>query len=135
LLVTAVFALITGAWLIVLLSPGTNPPWQIVLLVLSVGIGGPASVAAFDYSRTSIPKYRLGSSNGIINSGGFVATFMCMFLIGLVLDHIKALHLVDNESLYSLESFKLAFPVQLIVMTFGLAMFYRERRLTRKIAE
>jgi MFS family permease len=135
LLVTAVFTLITSSWLIVLFTPGTNPAWQIILLVLTIGMGGPASMAAFDYSRTSIPKYRLGSSNGIINSGGFVATFICMFLIGLILDQIKAAHLVDDSNLYSLESFKLALSVQLLVMSFGLAMFYRERRLTQKLKE
>jgi MFS family permease len=132
-LVTAVFALITIAWLIIFLTPGTNPIWQIILLVLSLGIGGPASMAAFDYSRTAIPKHRLGSSNGIINSGGFIATFTCMFLIGLSLDLIKATHLVADNDLYSLAAFKLAFPVQLLVITFGLAMFYRERRQTSAI--
>lgn len=135
LLVTAVFSLIVGSWLVVLLTPGTNPGWQIIFLVLSVGIGGPASMAAFDYSRTSIPKYRLGSSNGIINSGGFVATFICMFLIGLTLDQIKATHLLPGAGLYSLDAFKLAFPLQLVVMSIGLAMFYRERRLTLKLRE
>lgn len=135
LLVTAVFVLITGSWLLVLLTPGPNPAWQIILLVLAIGIGGPASMAAFDYSRTSIPKYRLGSSNGIINSGGFVATFVCMFLIGLILDQIKASHLVGDSNLYSLESFKLAFSVQLLVMSLGLAMFYRERGLTKRLKE
>jgi MFS family permease len=135
LLVTSVFTLISSAWLLVLLTPGVNPTWQIILLVLCVGVGGPASMVAFDYSRTTIPRFRLGSSNGIINSGGFVATFVCMFLIGLSLDQIRALHLVSDSSLYSLESFKLAFPVQLLVMSFGLAMFYRERRRSRHTRE
>ena len=135
LLVTSVFTLISSAWLLVLLTPGVNPTWQLILLVLCVGVGGPASMVAFDYSRTTIPRFRLGSSNGIINSGGFVATFVCMFLIGLSLDQIRALHLLSNTSLYSLESFKLAFPVQLLVMSFGLAMFYRERRRSRHTRE
>lgn len=130
-LVTAIYGLIAGAWLIVLLTPGRNPMWQIILLVLAVGIGGPASISAFDYSRTSIPNHRLGSSNGIINSGGFVSTFICMFLIGVVLDAIRSSGLVEDANLYSLEAFKMAFPVQLVVLTIGILMFYRERRLTR----
>jgi uncharacterized membrane protein len=41
--------------------------------------------------------------------------------------------LLGKVSLYSLEAFKLAFPIQLVVMTVGLAMFYRERRKTQQI--
>lgn len=134
-LVTAVYGIIASAWLLVLLTPGRNPIWQIVFLVLAVGIGGPASMAAFDYSRTSIPKHRLGSSNGIINSGGFVSTFVCMFLIGVVLDLVKASGLLGSADLYSLDAFKFAFPVQLVVMTVGILMFYRERRLTSVLKE
>lgn len=134
-LVTAVYGIIAFAWLLVLLTPGRNPIWQIVFLVLAVGIGGPASMAAFDYSRTSIPKHRLGSSNGIINSGGFVSTFICMFLIGVVLDLVKTSGLLGSADLYSLEAFKFAFPVQLAVMSIGIFMFYRERGLTSALKE
>ena len=134
-LVTVMYALILAAWLLVLLTPGQNPLWQIILLVLIIGSGGPASMVAFDYSRTSIPKHRLGSSNGVINSGGFVATFVCMFLIGAVLDIVKANQLVASAELYSLDAFKLAMPVQLVVLSIGLAMFYRERRKTQTLAE
>ena len=134
-LVTVMYALILAAWLLVLLTPGQNPLWQIILLVLIIGSGGPASMVAFDYSRTSIPKHRLGSSNGVINSGGFVATFVCMFLVGAVLDIVKANHIVASAELYSLDAFKLAMPVQLVVLSIGLAMFYRERRKTQTLAE
>ena len=134
-LVTVMYALILAAWLLVLLTPGQNPLWQIILLVLIIGSGGPASMVAFDYSRTSIPKHRLGSSNGVINSGGFVATFVCMFLIGAVLDIVKANQMVASAELYSLDAFKLAMPVQLVVLSIGLAMFYRERRKTQTLAE
>lgn len=132
-LITSVFLLITAAWGIVILTPGVNPTWQLIFLVLAIGAGGPASMIAFDYSRNAIPKYRLGSSNGIINSGGFVATFITMFLIGVALDLIKALGLLGRVSLYSLEAFKLAFPIQIVVMVVGLGMFYREKRKTHQI--
>jgi MFS family permease len=134
-IVTGVYGIIAGAWLLVLLTPGQNPTWQLVILVLAVGIGGPASMAAFDYSRTSIPKHRLGSSNGIINSGGFISTFVCMLLIGVALDLIRASGLFVGAGLYSLAAFKLAFPVQLLVMSIGLLMFYRERKRTKTPGE
>jgi len=134
-LVSAAFALMSLAWVIIIVTPGVNPTWQILLLVLSIGIGGPASMIAFDYSRTSIPKFRLGSSNGIINSGGFVATFATMFLVGVALDLIQRFDLTGDSSLYSLASFKLAFPIQVAVMTLGIAMFFRERRLSKRVLE
>ena len=126
-IVTALYSLMAGAWLLIFFTPGQNPLWQIVLLVLAIGVGGPASMIAFDYSRVAIPKYRLGSSNGIINSGGFIATFTSMFLVGVALDVIHALRLVGAEPLYSLAGFKLAFPFELLVITFGLFMFFRAR--------
>ena len=126
-IVTALYSLMAGAWLLIFFTPGQNPLWQIVLLVLAIGVGGPASMIAFDYSRVAIPIYRLGSSNGIINSGGFIATFTSMFLVGVALDVIHALRLVGTEPLYSLAGFKLAFPFELLVITFGLLMFYRAR--------
>jgi MFS family permease len=132
LIVATLYSAIAIAWLLIFLTPGTNPFWQIILLVLSIGIGGPASMIAFDYSRVAIPKHRLGSSNGIINSGGFVATFISMALVGIALDTVHTLHLVGNQALYSLAAFKLAFPLELAVITFGLIRFYRARAEARQ---
>ena len=132
LLVLTMYSLMIAAWLLILLTPGQNPLWQIVLLVLCIGSGGPASMMAFDYSRTSIPKDRLGSANGVINSGGFVATFSSMLLVGLALDFIHANKIFGEAQLYSLPAFKAAFLLLLAVVTFGLLMFYRERAITQK---
>jgi MFS family permease len=134
-LVSGVYGLIVLAWSTVLVTPGENPLWQIILVVLSLGLGGPASVIAFDYSRTSIPKQRLGSANGIINSGGFIATFSSMLIVGFALDSIRELGWSNSKDLYALSAFKMAFPIQLIILTFGLIMFYRERRLTHTAKE
>lgn len=130
-LVSGIYIAMVAAWLLIFLTPGRNPLWQLVVLVLVIGVGGPASMIAFDYSRTTIPKQRIGSANGIINSGGFVATFSSMFLIGLSLDLIRAWGLVGNRDLYNLDAFKLALPLQLIIMTVGLFFFYRARRIAR----
>jgi MFS family permease len=127
-LVTSIYAAMVFAWLLIFLTPGRNPLWQLVLLVLIIGVGGPASMIAFDYSRTTISESRIGSANGIINSGGFVATFSSMFLIGMCLDLIRDLGLVDNRQLYNLDAFKLALPLQLFIMSLGLFFFYRSRR-------
>lgn len=129
-LVLGVYSLIVASWLVVLLTPGKNPLWQLILLVISIGIGGPASMIAFDYSRGSIPKYRLGSSNGIINSGGFVATFLAMFLVGVMLDLIHSSGILGASHLYDLAAFKLAFPIHLLVISAGAIFFLKERRIT-----
>jgi hypothetical protein len=52
-----------------------------------------------------------------------------MFLVGVALDLIQRFELSGGASLYALESFKLAFPIQLVVLSFGIWMFFRERRL------
>jgi MFS family permease len=127
-LVTVIYSLMVLAWLLIFLTPGRNPLWQLVFLVLAIGVGGPASMIAFDYSRTSISKSRLGSANGVINSGGFVATFVSMFLIGLAIDLIRDLGVADGGTIYSLDAFKLALPLQLVVMSTGLVFFFRARR-------
>jgi sugar phosphate permease len=134
LLILGVYSLIAVAWLIILLTPGVNPFWQIIFLVLCIGIGGPASMVAFDYSRTNIPVARLGSSNGIINSGGFVATFMSVGLIGVALDAIHTSGTFGHFGLYSLAAFKLAFPLLIAVNTIGLVMFYLARRSALRLA-
>ena len=135
LIVVGLYSLIATSWLLIFLTPGKNPLWQIILLVLAIGIGGPASMVAFDYSRVSIPKHRLGSSNGIINSGGFVATFISMFAVGIALDAVHSSRILGDQPLYSLGGFKLAFPLELVVISFGLFKFFQARSQTKSIGK
>lgn len=135
LIVVGLYSLIATSWLLIFLTPGKNPLWQIILLVLAIGIGGPASMVAFDYSRVSIPKQRLGSSNGIINSGGFVATFISMFAVGIALDAVHDSRILGDQPLYSLGGFKLAFPLELVVISFGLFKFFQARSQTKSIGK
>ena len=135
LIVVGLYSLIATSWLLIFLTPGKNPLWQIILLVLAIGIGGPASMVAFDYSRVSIPKHRLGSSNGIINTGGFVATFISMFAVGIALDAVHDSRILGDQPLYSLGGFKLAFPLELVVISFGLFKFLRARSQTKSIGK
>jgi hypothetical protein len=58
-----------------------------------------------------------------------------MLLIGVALDLIKASGLFVGTDLYSLAAFKLAFPLQLLVMSIGILMFHRERKLTKAQGE
>ncbi len=46
---------IVVVWTVVLAWPGHAPTWLLVVLVVVVGIGGPASMIGFDVGRTSNP--------------------------------------------------------------------------------
>ena len=88
-----------------------------------------ASMMAFDFTRKLVPAERLGTANGIANIGGFLATFVTMFLVGALLD--LALRQGITDSLYSIEGFRLALPLQYAVLCIGVAGFLVERRKVR----
>lgn len=133
-ILTAV-VIIASAWTLVILWPGVPPFWAIVLLIISMGIGGPGSLIGFDYARTFNPIRSLGVATGIVNVGGFLASFVTMFVIGLVLDLLNRLHGASDQisELYSLQNFKVAFSFQFLVLAFGLFMVLRSRRETRRV--
>lgn len=120
---------VVAVWSTVLSWSGPAPLWLLVLLVTVIGSGGPASMMAFDFTRKLVPAERLGTANGIANIGGFLATFVTMFLVGALLD--LALRQGITESLYSLEGFRLALPLQYAVLGIGVAGFLVERRKVR----
>ncbi len=131
--ILTVIAIMGVAWTVVLVWPGMPPPWLIITLLVTIGIGGPGSMIGFDYARTFNPAQRLGSANGIVNTGGFIACVVMIFGIGLVLDWHNALaggH--GPRELYSLTAFRVAFLVQYVVVGVGIAFIIRERRLARR---
>ena len=114
------------AWLVMLLVPGKSPSWLLLVCFLVISIGGPASMVAFDFSKDFVPKERLGSANGFANVGGFLASFVMMYLTGLVID---LLHNPESGiDRYNIESFRWAFATQFIVIAVGLFYFRRESR-------
>ncbi|WP_166871685.1 nitrate/nitrite transporter [Salinibacterium sp. ZJ450] len=121
------------AWAVVLLWPGTPPLWLIVVLIAVLGMGGPGSLIGFDFARTFNPMRSLGSANGVVNVGGFTATFLMMLLIGLLLDVMDRASGGSGlpEELYSLDHFRVAFSVQFIVIGAGTVMLLRSRKRTR----
>ncbi|GLK18500.1 MFS transporter [Herbiconiux flava] len=132
-LVLGITATLGLVWAAVLLWPGVPPFWLIVLLVVSMGVGGPGSLIGFDFARSFNPIRSLGSANGIVNVGGFTASFVIMFLIGVILD--AQFDAGWSDSLYDLDAFRLAFSVQYLVIGFGVVMLLRARRRTRRKME
>ncbi|CAN5382306.1 MFS transporter [soil metagenome] len=132
-LVLGIVAMLGVAWTAVLVWPGTPPVWLIVLLVICMGVGGPGSLIGFDFARTFNPPHTLGSANGVVNVGGFTASFTVMFLIGVLLDFQHNLGWSTN--LYDLGAFKVAFAIQYVVIGAGVVFLLEARRRARRQLE
>ena len=132
-LVLGITALLGLVWAAVLLWPGVPPFWLIVVLVVTMGVGGPGSLIGFDFARSFNPIRSLGSANGIVNVGGFTASFVTMFVIGILLD--AQFDAGWSASLYDLDAFRLAFAVQYPIIGFGVVMLVFARRRTRRKLE
>jgi len=100
------------------------PAWLLVIMFLVISVGGPASMIAFDYSKDMVPKSKLGSANGFANVGGFLATFVMMYLVGLVIDIVHSGSGVEER--YTIPAFQIGFLAQLIVVAIGLIFFTLE---------
>ncbi len=98
-------------WIVVLLWPGAPPIWLLVILLTCMAVGGPGAMLGFDYARTYNPARSQGSANGVVNVGGFLASFTIMFLVGVILDLLRD-HSAGSllSGLYSLDSFPRRVP-------------------------
>ncbi len=134
-MVLAIAALMAGAWLAVLLYPGPAPLPLLTLLVVALAIGGPGSMIAFDFARTFNPAARIGTATGIVNIGGFVASLLSMFVIGVVLDVLLGSGFSRGD-LYALPSFRLAMGAQLVLLAVGAcAVVIARRKVRRRMAD
>ncbi|SFS18978.1 Sugar phosphate permease [Agrococcus baldri] len=132
-LVLCIVALVMATWVTVLLWPGHPPAWLVLTLVIVLGIAGPGSTVGFDFARTFNPLRILGSANGIVNIGGFLASFAIMPAIGILLDIVHSIRTSAGEQvdLYDWEGFRIALSSQLVLLALGFAMVVRMRRITR----
>ncbi|WP_423917227.1 MFS transporter [Frigoribacterium sp. 2-23] len=133
-LVLGIVTLVLGTWTLVLAWPGGPPQPLVYALMVVLGIGGPGSLIGFDFARTFNPLRSLGVANGIVNVGGFLASFVMMFLIGVVLDRLDAARVGAGlpSDLFSLEAFRVAFCVQYLVIGVGVVGLLVARRHTRR---
>ncbi|MFJ7751186.1 nitrate/nitrite transporter [Arthrobacter sp. NPDC097144] len=129
-MVLLIAAAMASAWLAVMLYPGPAPLWLLALLVAVLAVGGPGSMIGFDFARTYNPGHRLGTATGIVNIGGFIASLVSMYLIGVVLDFLNARGFSGGD-LYALDSFRIALAVQFAVMAVGVAGILRTRSRVR----
>ena len=114
-------------WTVVLAWPGKAPTALLLVLVIVLATNGPGSMLGFDYSRTSNPAERLGSASGIVNVGGFVASLLTIFAVGVLLDLTTS----GGPTSYTLGAFRIALSVQYVLWLFGLVMVLRTRKVLR----
>ena len=108
-----------------------NPLWLLAGLVVVLAIGGPGSMIGFDFARTFNPAHRIGTATGIVNVGGFIASLVAIYLIGLVLDVLYATGFSQGE-LYGLDPFRIALSVQFLLLAGGAGGIIVIRRKVRK---
>ncbi|MFT3874041.1 MAG: MFS transporter [Nocardioides sp.] len=123
-MVVGVVTMIAVVWTIVLAQSGPAPIWLLVVLVLAIATGGPASMVGFDLARTFMPQEASGRANGVVNIGGFLAALLTIALVGIVLDWRQP----AGMAAYDLADFRIALSVQYPVWLLGVVQILRFRR-------
>ncbi|KOS54950.1 MFS transporter [Rhodococcus sp. GXMU-t2271] len=90
-------------WTVVLLLPAPAPMWLLVLLIVTISVGGPGSMIGFDYARTFNPSTALGTAQGMVNIGGFLASLLVIQAMGVILQRLGG---------YTFEAFRVAWLAQ-----------------------
>jgi sugar phosphate permease len=79
-------ALIAAAltWTVLLTDPHPLPFGVLLVAFGLFAVGGPISAVGFALARDYNPMHRVGTATGVVNVGGFVATTIAAFGVGLV---------------------------------------------------
>ncbi|USC14783.1 MFS transporter [Rhodococcus aetherivorans] len=102
-LVLSIMVSNAAMWTVVLLLPAPAPMWLLVLLIVTISVGGPGSMIGFDYARTFNPSTALGTAQGMVNIGGFLASLLVIQAMGLILQRLGG---------YTFEAFRVAWLAQ-----------------------
>jgi MFS family permease len=119
-LVLGVIGATAVAWATVLSWPGRAPLWLLVGLCVVLGACGPASMVGFDFARPANPPERFGTASGIVNIGGFMASVLTLFAIGVVLDATGG-------------NYRIAWSSVFVLQAFGTAQILRLRRVSERL--
>jgi MFS family permease len=112
-----------AAWTVVLALPGPAPLWLLIVLVIVISVGGPGSMVGFDFARTFNPSATLGTAQGMVNMGGFIASLLVMQVMGGILEATGG---------YSFESFRAAWTVQYAIWALATVGILITRHKARK---
>lgn len=123
-LVLGIIASNAAVWTVVLALPDRAPLWLLVILVVVISVGGPGSMVGFDFARTFNPSHTLGTAQGMVNMGGFVASLLLMQLMGVILQAAGGL---------SFDSFRWAWTLQYAVWALAVTGILITRRKARRL--
>jgi nitrate/nitrite transporter NarK len=111
-------------WTVVLALQERAPLWLLIVLVVVISVGGPGSMVGFDFARTFNPSATLGTAQGMVNMGGFIASLLVMQAMGLIL---------GASGGYSFDSFRLAWTVQYAVWVVAVVGILITRKKARAL--
>ena len=110
-------------WTVVLALPSPAPHWLLVVLIVVISVGGPGSMVGFDFARTFNPRSTLGTAQGAVNMGGFLASLLVMQAMGMI---------IGATGGYSFDSFRLAWCVQYVVWVLAVVGILITRKKARR---
>lgn len=119
------------AWAVVLCWPGPVPAGVLVMLVIVMGVSGPASLIGLDQARTTVPLRSQGVATGMVNAGAFVANLLAMGVLGVVLDLVGE----TSPALFSDRGFTLAWLSLAPILVVGVVMAVLEDGRLRRHLE
>lgn len=123
-IVLAIIASNALAWTVVLALPGPAPLWLLVVLIVVISVGGPGSMVGFDFARTFNPSATLGTAQGMVNMGGFIASVLVMQAMGIILGAAGG---------YSFASFRSAWTVQYAIWVLAVGGILITRAKARQL--
>jgi cyanate permease len=122
-MVLGIIASNAAIWTVVLALPSRAPLWLLTLLVVLISVGGPGSMVGFDFARTFNPRATLGTAQGMVNMGGFLASLVVMQAMGVI---------IGAAGGYSFSSFRIAWTVQYGVWALAVVGIIVTRRKARR---
>jgi MFS family permease len=128
-LVLAMIGVSALIWTVVLVLPFRAPGWLLVLLIVVISVGQPVSIVAFDFARTFNPPASLGTAQGMVNTGGFIASLLVMQTMGSI---------IDASGGYSFNAFRLAWAAQYVIWAVaaaGVVIAGRKARFSDRLGE
>lgn len=111
-------------WTMVLALSGPAPLWLLIVLIVVISVGGPGSMVGFDFARTFNPRATLGTAQGMVNMGGFIASLLLMQAMGMLMEAAGGI---------SFESFRVALTLQYAVWTIAVIGILITRSKARKL--
>jgi MFS family permease len=111
-------------WTVVLALSGPAPLWLLIVLIVVISVGGPGSMVGFDFARTFNPRATLGTAQGMVNMGGFIASLLLMQAMGMVLEGAGGI---------SFDSFRVAWTLQYIVWALAVVGILITRSKARRL--